>query len=216
MFKQITFKQINTVIFFTFFITSVYGQEANNSPIPFELMVGNKSMYYQHVLNKEINSSKWSIFNISSFDAKYKDNSDYVFVVSNLLTYQLKNRFALGVGGEVQQPGSYLIVGAQYVYANPELLLVVYPSINMNKKTQLSQFSLVEFKPLLGKYCRLYIRVQGLIVIDEENYHRGYQQYRLGIIKNTIQFGFAANFDQFSNNSIKTSNYGLFFRLQLQ
>ncbi|MEM1257578.1 MAG: hypothetical protein AAGH81_03540 [Bacteroidota bacterium] len=181
-------------------------------PLPVELFGGNRAMYYQHVLNKNLFGDKFNFFNVTSFEAEHENNQNNIFVVSNLFSYNLGKGFSVGIGGEIQRPGTFAIVGAQYAYVTKTVLLVIFPSMNINGDKEYTHFTLFEYKPNLSDKLKGYFRSQFLVITDFENYNRGYQQLRLGLQLDNIQFGLATNFDQFDNNKVTKSNYGLFIR----
>ncbi len=105
-----------------------------------------------------------------------------------------------------------MYVGAQYSYATEKLLLVLFPSVNLNGYKQYSQFALLEYRPKINENYKGYFKMQFLVTTDFHNYDRGYQQFRLGLQRENIQFGLATNFDQFNSNAITTNNFGVFIR----
>lgn len=183
------------------------------APIPVELFIGQRALYYQHVLSKNIFKEKFNFFNVSAIDAEYGKKPNNQFVISSLISYNMGKGFSAGFGGEIQPPGASITAGIQYVYASKEFLLVLFPSVNLNGPIKYSQFSLLEYRPKINKNLSGYFRTQLLISADFEVYDRGYQQFRLGLQIRDIQFGLAVNFDQFNSNERTTSNYGVFIRL---
>lgn len=182
-------------------------------PIPVELFIGHRALSYQHVFNKNLWKQRINFFNISAIDAEFGENPGNQFVISSFVSYNVGKGFSVGLGGEIQPPGAVMYVGAQYAYASQRFLLVIFPSVNLNGPTQFAQFSLLEYRPSFNEKLSGYFRIQFLVSTDFHVYGRGYQQFRAGLQVRNIQFGLAANFDQFNSNAIKTSNYGLFGRV---
>lgn len=182
-------------------------------PIPVEILAGHRAFSYQHVINKNLRGEKFSFFNVTSFDADYDRNEDNVFLISGFFSYSLGKGFSAGLGGEIQRPGAFVIAGAQYAYVSNQLLIVVFPSVNLNGDTQYSQLNLLEYRPNISRSLRGYFRAQILIITDFNVYNRGYQQVRLGLQIKQTQIGLAATFDQFDSGTIATTNYGAFVRL---
>ncbi len=185
---------------------------AQNPPIPVEIFAGNRALSYQHVINKNVFEGRFNFFNITSFDAEYKEEPRNVYLISSMLSYNIGKGFSAGLGGEIQRPGAFVFVGAQYAYATDQLLFVLFPSVNLNGYMQYSQFALLEYRPKINENYRGYFKIQLLVTTDFDNYDRGYQQLRLGLQRQNIQFGLAANFDQFNSNAITTNNFGVFVR----
>ena len=190
------------------FAQSVFAQ----APIPIELFAGNRSINYQHIVNKEMFENKVRFFNVTSFESEYNQNENYQFFTSSLLFYNLSKRFSLGMGGEVKRSGVFPVIGSQYTYLSKKIVVVVFPTVNLNGNTKYAHFSLFEYRSNLNDDLKVYFRAQILFVTNFEIYNRGYQQFRLGLQKNNIQFGLATNFDQFNNNEVTTNNIGIFVR----
>ncbi len=199
------------IILFFFHFFSVYAN-AQQPPLPVELFGGNRAMYYQHVINKNLFNNKFNFFNVTSFEAEHDNKENNLFVVSSLFSYNLGKGLSVGIGGEIQRSGTFAIVGAQYAYTTKNILLVVFPSMNINGDKEYTYFTLFEYKPKLSEKLKGYFRTQFLVTTNFNTYNRGYQQFRLGLQIENIQFGLAANLDQFDNNEVTTSNYGLFVR----
>ncbi|MDN5215845.1 hypothetical protein QQ020_27450 [Fulvivirgaceae bacterium BMA12] len=181
-------------------------------PIPVEVFAGHRALYYQHVMNKYVFKNKFNFFNVSSFDAEYKSNANNVFLISSLFSYNIGKGFSVGLGGEIQRPGAAAIVGAQYAYKSARWLIAVVSSVNITGETEYSQFTLLEYRQPVSENLKVYFRMQMLVSTDFHRYNRGYQQFRLGSQLKDVQFGLAANFDQFDASAIKTTNYGIFLR----
>ncbi len=185
---------------------------AQNPPVPVEIFGGHRALSYQHVINKTVFKERFNFFNITSFDAEYKEDPRNVYLISSMFSYNIGKGFSAGVGGEIQRPGAFVYVGGQYAYATDQLLLVLFPSVNLNGHRQYSQFAMLEYRPKINENYKAYIKMQFLVTTDFDNYDRGYQQFRLGLQRENIQFGLAANFDQFNSNAITTNNFGVFIR----
>ena len=184
-------------------------------PIPVSVFGGHRVLSYQHVLNRSLHHTRFSFFNITVFDAEYGEEPVNRYLISSLFSYRISKRIAAGIGGEIQRPGAFAIVGLQYSYASESMLLVLYPSVNLNGNTQYSQLNLFEFRPILTKNLRGYLRAQVLVGTNFQTIQRGNQQLWLGLQIHGFQFGLAASFDQFNDNTITTKNYGGFLRMLL-
>ncbi|NMH87242.1 hypothetical protein [Flavivirga algicola] len=185
---------------------------AQQPPLPVEIFGGHRALSYQHVINKKIFEKRFGFFNITTFDAEYKEDPRNVYLISSMFSYNIGKGFSAGLGGEIQRPGAFVYVGAQYAYTTQQLLFVLFPSMNLNGYKQYSQFALLEYRPKLNENYRGYFKMQFLVTTDFHNYDRGYQQFRLGLQRENIQFGLATNFDQFNSNAITTNNFGFFVR----
>lgn len=194
-------------------LTSETTKTAQQSPIPVEVFIGHRALSYQHVLSKNVFEEKFNFFNVSAFDAEYGENPKNEFIISSLFSYNIGKGFSVGVGGEIQPPGASVIAGIQYAFASKEFLLVVFPSVNLNGAMKYSQFTLLEYRPKINENLHGYFRTQLVVSTDFAAYDRGYQQFRMGLQIQNIQFGLAANFDQFNSNERMTTNYGVFTRL---
>ncbi len=202
-------KKVFTLIILSFIWNIASSQQP---PIPVEVFGGHRALSYQHVINKNVFDDTFNFFNITSFDAEYKEDPRNVFLISSLFSYNIGKGFSAGIGGEIQRPGAFVIAGAQYAYSTNNFLLVLFPSVNLNGITQYSQFMLLEYRPKVNEKLNGYLKMQFLVTTDFSNYDRGYQQFRFGLQHENIQFGLAGNFDQFNSNEITTSNLGVFVR----
>jgi len=186
-----------------------------STPIPIEVVLGQRAGFYQHVISKNLQNDRYNFFNVSSFDAKWGDNQDNHFIILNFLSRNLGKGFSLGMGAEIQGPGAFMTVGGQYSYGTKELLLVLFPSININGPTEYSQFALIEYKPKINKHLTAYIRGQFLLTTNLNKLFRSYQQLRIGLQKENMLFGYAMNLDQFHIPGVEKQNYGVFVRMLL-
>ena len=186
-----------------------------STPIPIEVVLGQRSGFYQHIISKNILADKYNFFNVSSFDSKWGENQDTHFIISNFLLRNLGKGFGFGIGAEIQGPGSFLTIGGQYSYATKKLLIVFFPSININGPTEYSQFSLIEYKPEINPGLKAYLRGQFLLTTNFNKLFRSYQQFRIGLQQENILYGFAVNLDQFHVPGIEKENYGVFIRMLL-
>lgn len=182
-------------------------------PIPVEVFAGHRALSYQHVVSKNVFKDKFNFFNVTSFDAEYDQNSNNVFLISSLFSYNLGKQFSIGLGGEIQRPGALVIAGIQYALISKRFLVVIFPSVNLNGQKQYSQFTLVEYRSGINSRINFYFRTQVLLTTDFQDYNRGYQQFRMGLQLKNMLFGLAATFDQFDSNTITTTNYGAFIRM---
>ncbi len=188
---------------------------ATGTPIPVEAMIGQRSGFYQHVISKNILKDKYNFFNVSSFDSKWGDNQDNHFIISNFLSRNIGKGFGVGIGAEIQGPGSFLTLGGQYSCGSKKLLLVLFPTININGPKEYSHFSLIEYKPKLGPTLHAYLKLQFLLTTNFNKLTRSYQQLRIGMEKSHIVFGLAINLDQFQALGLTKENYGIFIKMPM-
>ncbi|CAL2077349.1 conserved exported hypothetical protein [Tenacibaculum sp. 190524A05c] len=185
------------------------------SPIPVETLLGSRSFYYQHVISKNLNDSGLNFFNVSSFDANWTDNQDNHYFITGFLSQKIWKGLSIGFGGEIQGPGSFFTTGLQYSFFKKNLLVVVFPSVNLNGVMELSNFALIEYKPKINNKTSIYLRAQFLATTNFSQIFRSYQQLRAGLQLKNYQFGLAANFDQFNVPNIYKNNFGVFIRTLL-
>jgi hypothetical protein len=184
-------------------------------PTPTELMVGNRVLNYQMVINKKFSSeSKFGIFSQVSFTADYKNNkANNEFMVPVQVNYSIDKHFAVNMGFAMNSNWGFRpTVGLQYLYAKKDLLIFDAPSLYLTESHNIENFGFILFKPSINKKLCLYTKLQVLYSINTETgkHDRSYDYIRLGFNKKTFSFGFAANWDWYSPMKIKKENFGIF------
>lgn len=204
------------IIIFIWSLPSTYGQQ-NQPPIPLELLMGNKKLYYQMVIKKKFSeNSRFDLFSVATFTADYQnDLSENRMVIPAQVSYSLKKGFGLMAGTDMNSfSGFSIVAGPQYNYASRELLAVSVLSFFLNDERDVKLFGLYEYKPALTNNITLYSRLQYIYNynLNEKQHNRSYVYLRLGIKKGQMAIGIGANLDQFGPAKVFKDNYGIFLR----
>ena len=85
----------------TLLVEFAHAQEKEVSPIPAELLIGNKRVFFQMVIQKDLKPEiGLGFFSITNFHAAYDNSpSNNEFISQNLLTFSLGKGFAISGGG---------------------------------------------------------------------------------------------------------------------
>lgn len=184
-------------------------------PSPVTLLAGNKQVMLQFLVSRELApGSRFSFFNLTTFNADYKnDQTKNTYQSNSALKYELFNHFSVFTGlGLSYTVGFRPNAGIDYEYASPTWLLVAEPSIDLTQTHNAQTIAVVEFKPALNERWRLYTQAQGLYNynFEHEEHDLSYLYLRLGLMYHSVQFGLGANFSRFGPNVEEHNNYGLF------
>lgn len=127
---------------------------------------------------------------------------------------QLKNlRIA---GGVVYSKGGFnTTAGLQYVYSGSKFLFLCAPRVNIESNPSYDVMTIIQYKPKINDRVKLFTRVQLLNLFDDGGNIKSYQWMRLGLEVKGIQFGLAANLDEFGPSPSVESNLGLFIRKEI-
>lgn len=212
--------KITLINFMLVFANHIYGQELAQKPIPIELVLGNNRLGLQSIINKNLPDSKrFTFFSVTNFESEYNNNINGLdFINNSQISFEIYKGFGVSTGVHINKvTGLSPTVGLQYVFAKPQWLFVVTPTLIFSTDNTASLFSLLEYRPKLSKQFNLYSRIQGLYNqnIQLDVHERSYLQLRIGLEYNKYQFGLASNFDYFGPNRTFKDNYGIFVRANL-
>jgi hypothetical protein len=74
---------------------------------------------------------------------------------------------------------------------------------------------ILQYKPEINDRIKLYTRLQMLNLFDSGGNIKSYQWMRLGLEVKGIQFGLAADLDEYGPHPSVESNFGLFLRKEI-
>ncbi len=143
---------------------------------------------------------------------------NYHIILSSLY-YKLGVKFKIKPSvfiGAFKNPITYgPYIGAQilYPFKNGFILIRNQHQYATNYTTNL--IAVAEFRPQLNDKIHLYSRAQFFSESNFEIFTRNIQILRLGLGFNKLDFGLAATFDQFQNQTISFQNYGMFLRTKI-
>ena len=206
------------IVFLSLTALSLSAQEAMtyNPPITVEPFFGNRAHAYQLIFAKKLQSlPRLGFLGISNFQAEWGKPLINDFVHQGNLTYSIGGGFDVNAGF-IWEPvtGISPSAGIMYTYANPELLIITNPRIDISKEPNADVLLLMEYMPQLTKKLKLYTRAQGYN-FSQESHTRSYLMLRAGVSIKDITVGLANDIDYFGPEKIRLNNFGGFVRIEL-
>jgi hypothetical protein len=208
-------KIIKAIVLIIFF-TSFYYVKVEAQPITIELMIGNKYGSVNLVFNRNFSqNSRLGFFHMNTvqFDYKYKNNNSFI-LQDQIYVETLKNlRIA---GGVVYSNGGFnTTVGLQYVYGGKKLFVLCAPRVNIESNPSYDIMTILQCTPDINDRVKLYTRLQMLNLFEKGGNIKSYQWFRLGLEVKGMQFGLAADLDEYGPNPSVTGNFGVFIRKEI-
>jgi hypothetical protein len=195
------------------------------APIPIELFAGNKALTFQLIVSKQFSpKSRLGFFNVTNFMSAYeKVNPRAEFFSQSLLTAEVGRGISVttGLSASGASTAGYVTVrptaGLQYLFANPNFMVVVLPRFDLTQTHNFETFAIVEYKPKLSKNWGIYTRLQGLYNYNTQlGFHEVSSFYsRVGASYKNVQFGLGTNHDFYGPDADAISNFGLFIKTDL-
>ncbi len=188
---------------------------AQTKPTPIEVLLGNNRIQAQTIISKSFaNSKKWGVFSLTTLAGDYsnKDKSNNEVVSNIQLNYELYKGIKLATGASFNSTKGFSpILGLQYIYSK-EVMIVLNPTIEMNKEISLKNFALVEFAQKRQNKPGIYARVQSLYVqnIATDLHERSFVLGRVGVFYKGFAAGLGVNRDLYGATKKVKNNFGLF------
>jgi hypothetical protein len=208
------------LVLMAFFYAAVAGAQQ----MPAEIMIGNKYFYYQHSIAKSFSTeSRFGIKHITSIVAPYGSNKEakrpgqpQELMNQVYLTYRV-NSIVSAMGGMMYTTVGKIkpSVAVQFSKRFKSGVWVLVPRMDIADRGAFELFGLFEYKPSITESVKLYTRIQFMSSYGPFNHNRSYQQFRLGIDKNRVQFGFAFQNDEYGPKSLVLKNGGVFVRAHI-
>lgn len=154
-------------------------QKASFSP---DLVVGNRSISYQHFIGYKIND-RWSINNASLFDTEYDNDKNNILFIRNMLSYNFNKYFKANIALGIKNPGSFSTLTAQYQYASSSLKLSYAIGSTYQNGFTLEQTLSINYTPIMYKNIQGYFNLFAVVNTNLKVLDRGIQNLRLGIKK---------------------------------
>ncbi len=210
-----TIKKVILILFAISLNTQIGFSQEDQPPIPVEVLFGNEAIFSQLVLNRDFSqNSKFSLFSLASYTSVYyKEEEENDLAIINQITYDIGKGFGVMGGVNVNSAvGLTPVIGPKHVYVSGKFLAVSIFSYSVDGKHDMSLFGIYEFTPPVHEKIFLYTRLQVLFnhSIAERHHNRSFMNLRIGLKRNKLNFGFAANLDQYGPNKDFIDNYGAF------
>ncbi|GGK34251.1 hypothetical protein GCM10007962_30870 [Yeosuana aromativorans] len=201
-------RYLNLTVFIIFETLASNAQSVNFYP---EMVLGNRSTSYQHVIGFKINDT-WSLNNVSLFDTEYTNDRNNIFFIRNTLSYKLNNHFKANAAFGVKNPGAFATLTSQYQYTVPEFKLSYAIGSTYQNGFTLEQTLSMNYTPSLTKNIQAYVNLFVVVNTNLKVLDRGIQQLRIGVKKKQLITGIALNLDQFIKAEKTLENFGLFIK----
>jgi len=206
------FKTIATIIIILLINETII----KSQPIPIELMMGHKYGTVNLAFGKNLSqNSRLGFFHMNTVQFDYKDKNNNSFILQDLLYVETVKNLRVA-GGVVYSPGGFnTTAGLQYVYGGKKLFFLCAPRINIESDPSYDIMTIIQYTPDINERVKLYTRLQLLNLFHSGGNIKSYQWIRLGIEVRGIQFGLAADIDEYGPHSSATGNFGVFFRKEI-
>ncbi|PRD56665.1 hypothetical protein C5749_05375 [Sphingobacterium gobiense] len=182
--------------------------------IPVEVSAGHSSYYYQHAFGGRFRAEKpLGFFHTSSVLIPYDKKRGNEIMSQSYLSYAMSKRWTSGVG-TIFTPVNRVrpSVFFQYFQKGKTTSVLVYPRMDIWSDPNFELMGFIEYQGAVNRPVNLYARFQYMTTWNRNGHSRSYQYARAGIDTSGIQFGLAANFDQYGRYATNYSNFGLFVR----
>lgn len=199
-------------IYFLFYITfgslPITAQSVSFSP---EMVLGNRSMAYQHFIGYSFNNS-WSINNVTLFDSEYNGDKNNIFFIRNMLSYNLNKHFKANVALGIKNPGAFTTLTSQYQYIASSFRFSYAIGSTYQNGFTIEQTLMMNYTPNLTKSIQTYVNLFVVVNTNLKVLDRGIQQLRIGIKKEQPISGVALNLDLFAKAEKTLENFGVFIK----
>jgi len=197
-------------------VSCTCGSLVKAQPIPVELMFGDKYGSVNVVLNKKFSqTSRLGFFHMNTVLFDYDEKAKNSFILQDLATVETFKNLKVTGGVAYSKAGLEPTAGLQYFYAGKKVFFLFAPRVNIESEPSYDIMTIFQVKPELTEKLKLVARVQMLNVFDKTGNIKSYQWLRLGLEVKEIQFGLAANFDEFGPNPSVEMNTGVFIRKEI-
>lgn len=182
--------------------------------IPIEISAGHSSYYYQHAFGERFRVDKpLGFFHTSSVMIPYDKHRGNEIMSQSYLTYSVIKRWTSGVGS-IFTPVNRVrpSVFFQYFQKGKTTSVLIYPRMDIWSEPNFEMMGFIEFQTGKSVPINVYARIQYMTTWNRSGHVRSYQYARLGLDTVGLQFGLAANFDQYGPMATPFNNFGLFVR----
>lgn len=209
------------LLFITLFISIVTQAQEHHipqPPIPIEVMVGDTYSNYQMMVSKPFSQgSKFSFFNLTTFDVNYEEEVPNTYNIQTIGFYSPIKNINIGAGGMLTPFGGFKpLVAISYGHFTRDIAFLVQPTYAFGEVDNAEVFALFEWHPSSSKAIQPYFRVQG--VTNWEKAHSiSFHNWRVGAQYKSFRFGPAVNIKHIGNGELLThkTSWGVFVNIQI-
>jgi hypothetical protein len=208
-------KLLKTFFTITFLLLSC-GYLVNAQPIPVELMMGHKYGTVNLSFSKNFSqTSRLGFFHMNTVQFDYKDKNNNSFILQDQIYVETLKNIRVAGGVVYSNGGFNPTAGLQYVYSGKKIFFLCAPRVNIESDPSYDIMTILQYKPEINERVKLYTRLQMLNVFDKGGNIKSYQWIRLGLEVKGLQFGLAADVDEYGPSPSVTSNFGFFVRKEI-
>jgi hypothetical protein len=205
--------RITGTILLLFILNSV---NIKAQPIPIELALGHKYGSVNLVFSRNFSpKSRFGFFHMNTVQFYYKDEIKNSFLLQDLVYVETIKHLRVASGVVYSKGGFNPTAGLQYLYSGQKFMVLIAPRVNIESNPSYDVMTILQYKPDLNDHLKLFTRVQLLNLFGSEGNIKSYQWLRLGLEMKGIQFGVAANLDEYGPNPSIETNFGLFIRKEI-
>lgn len=200
--------------FISLSITLIFATLASNAQsVGFspEMVLGHRSLSYQHFVSYSFDE-KWSVNNVSFFDTEYNNETNDIFFIRNMLSYNINKHFKANAAIGIKSPGAFATITSQYQYTVSSFKISYAIGSTYQNGFTLEQTLILNYIPTLSKNIKAYLNLFAVVNTDLKILNRGIQQFRVGLKKEKFITGIAVNLDQFTKAEKTLENYGFFIK----
>jgi hypothetical protein len=206
---------LKTVYTITFLLLSCESL-VNAQPIPVELMMGHKYGTVNLSFSKNFSpTSKLGFFHMNTVQFDYKDKNNNSFILQDQIYIETFKNLRVAGGVVYSNGGFNPTAGLQYLYSSKKLFFLCAPRVNIESDPSYDIMTILQYKPEINDRIKLYARLQMLNLFDKGGNIKSYQWIRLGVEAKGLQFGLAADVDEYGPNPSVTGNFGFFIRKEI-
>jgi hypothetical protein len=185
-------------------------------PIPIELMIGHKYGSVNLAFNRNFSqTSRLGFFHMNTVQFDFKNADKNSFIIQDLIYVETYKNLRVAGGVAYSKGGFDPTAGLQYVYSGKRFLFLCAPRINIESNPSYDIMTILQYKPDINDRVKLFTQLQLLNIFDSGGNIRSYQWMRLGLEIKGIQFGLAANLDEYGAHPTVESNLGIFIRKEI-
>lgn len=169
------------------------------------------------------NKCKVLSINTLVFFQKFKDRENHDFDEIGLqptVFWNINKYISIGPSLYYNSSSGYSErFSAKFTLKKPRVLFVVIPTVahsNQSNGSYAEAFVQLQLNTPINTKTALWLNGQFLTVWDKFKSHaRSFQQLRAGVSFNEHQFGIGLDFDQYGQNPIEQSSFGVYYRKTL-
>jgi hypothetical protein len=137
------------------------------------------------------------------------------FLLQDLLYVEIIKHLRIASGVVYSNGGFNPTAGLQYIYSGQKFMVLIAPRVNIESDPSYDVMTILQYKPDISDRVKLFTRIQALNLIGSGGNIKSYQWMRIGLELKGIQFGLAANLDEYGPNPSVDTNIGLFVRKEI-